>query len=216
MACLAAAHRSIKNLNNASVGHDALLSPRSNALVSHRDHPICQESPRAAEMQGLASLFRVLRPSDPGINKSIALRIYPPTFPYLLTQSMKPAVIFQQTGLICEARIPVVSLETDSRFGVLAVPILPVQLVVRILLVRHLLSSPRTCQIPPLFHLDRAIAAPFHFPEFPFCVAITPRPKSVEPLPRVALFLINELRSSSFILEESSTDRRLCVVFTTS
>jgi hypothetical protein len=122
----------------------------------------------------------------------------------------KPAVTFQQMGLICEARIPVVSLETNSRFGILAVPVLLVQLVVRILLVRHLLSSPRTCQIAPLFHLDRAIAALFHFPEFPFCVAIRPRPKSVEPLPRVALFLMNELRSSSLIQEEPRTNRRLC------
>jgi len=128
----------------------------------------------------------------------------------------KPAVTFQQMGLICEAGIPVVSLETNSRFGILAVPVPLVQLVVRILLVRHLLSSPRTCQIAPLFHLDRAIAALFHYPEFPFCVAIRPRPKSVEPLPRVALFLMNELRSSSLIQEEPRTNRRLCVIFPTS
>ncbi len=44
---------------------------------------------------------------------------------------MKTAVTFQQMGLICEARIPVVFLETNLRFGILAVPVLLVQLVLR-------------------------------------------------------------------------------------
>lgn len=67
--------------------------------------------------------------------------LYPLTFPYLLTQKMKPAITSQQMGLICEARIPVVSAGTKSCFGILAVPVLLVQLIVRILPVRHLLSS---------------------------------------------------------------------------
>lgn len=102
---------------------------------------------------------------------------------------MKPAVTFQQMGLICEARIPVLSLRSNSRLGILAVPVLLVQLVFR--------SEDPVCKTPSvipsyksntsIFHSGRAIAAPFRFSGFPFCVAIRPRPKSVEPLPRVPI-----------------------------